>query len=157
MSAKRLVVGCVALVTATLWSTLLVAQAPRLALGLSVLAQSAEPVLVRVMGSASVLLSIVGAIVVLPLALAGIGLMLGMGATEQILRLCCLAGLLTAGFVVTAFGAVVLPSLGTAGALRLGSGTLLDLVGAANLLLLHGTVLAALTSGRFPTPRLDAV
>jgi hypothetical protein len=57
----------------------------------------------------------------------GIGVMLGIGATAQILRVFSLAGLLAAGFVVTAFGEVVLPSLATAGAIRLGSGTLLDL------------------------------
>jgi|SRR6185295_6187363 len=147
MQSKRVIVGFLSLLTGTLGLALLVAQGPRLALGSEMVFGSGEPIWLRLFVLPSLVLGAAGAILFLPLFLGGIGAMLAVQACAKVLRLCSQVGLAASAAVVIVFGATLVSTFGGAGA-RLGHGAMLELTGAANLLILHGALFWAVTRSR---------
>jgi hypothetical protein len=147
MQSKRVIVGFLSLSIAVLWLGLLVAQGPRLALGLEVVFGSGEPLWVRLSILPSLVLASAGAILFVPLVAGGIGAMLGSAVCIKVLGLCSQVGLIASAGVVVVFGATMASTLGGTGS-RLGYGATLELTGAANLLILHAALLWAATRYR---------
>jgi len=147
MQSKRVIVGFLSLLTSTVWLALLVAQGPRLALGSEIVFGSGEPMWIRLFVLPSLLLALAGVILLLPLALGGIGAMLGALAAVKVLRLCSQVGLAVSAAVVIVFGVTLVSTFGSTGA-RLGHGATQELTAAANLLILHGTLFWSVTRHR---------
>jgi hypothetical protein len=149
MRFRHMLAGTSGLVAAVAWTSVLVAQGPQYLLGARTVAGSGEPIWLRLFALPPLLQGAVGALLVIPMALAGIAVMFQMNKATARLRGMALAGFTTAALVVIAFGTLMVSNLGAASPTRLGRNAQLDLVGAAVLLILHGATALFLSTSRY--------
>ena len=136
MSPRRLLTGSIALVAAASWAALLVAQWPRYPVGLRFVSEAGGSLGAHAMVTSTLLMAAAGLLLVLPMALSSIAVMAGAGSSITHLRRLSTAGAVVSGGVVVTFGLAIVPAASSTSGVLLGTGALLDLLGAANLLIL---------------------
>lgn len=151
MRLRAVVAGILGVSAALGWGILIVAQVPRLETAIAILAGPSEPLLLRAIALPSALAAIAGLVLVVPMLVAGVAAILERIYGRIALRACAVAGLCVAAGVVLSFGVALLVGLGSASGSRLGAGAVMELVGAANLVVLHGAVLHLLSRHRGET------
>jgi len=151
MRLRAVGAGVLGVAAALAWGTLIVAQVPRLEMAVAILAGSSEPLLLRVIALPSALQGLTGLVLALPMLVAAVAVILERGGGRIALRACAAAGLIVGAGVVLSFGGALLVGLGSASGSRLGAGAAMELVGAANLVVLHGAVLHLLSRHRGET------
>jgi hypothetical protein len=141
MKARQLAAGALGVLLAVGWTILLVAEAPRHALATGLVVTASESLGARLVALPSVLHYLAGLALVPSMLLAALGALCGSRRAARPLGLCALGGLVVSALVVVGFGALFLPALAGPSSWRPGASAVLELAGAANLLVLHGLLL----------------